>query len=166
MGLTIAYQAMSNLGGTLHVHSKVDEGSTFTAVFPVAAATTPVPLDLDQVTRRRRVLLVEDDESVGEGLRFLLADEGFDVRLITRGGEAARAIDESEPDVLILDVNLPDVNGFDLYEHIHAAYPSLPVIFSTGHADVGTIETARRSVPVIMKPYDIAELVALINKVA
>jgi two-component system, cell cycle sensor histidine kinase and response regulator CckA len=165
MGLSIAYQAMSNQGGSLHVQSTEGEGSTFTAVFPTATGT-PVAVETPPRTRRRRVLLVEDDESVGEGMRFLLADEGFDVRLITRGGDAARAIDESEPDILVLDVNLPDVNGFDLYEHIHAAYPEMPVIFSTGHADAGTIETARRSVPVIMKPYDIAELVALINKVA
>ena len=163
MGLSIAYQAMSNQGGSLHVRSRVGEGSTFTAVFPtatVAPVVAPAPH-----AGTRRILLVEDDESVGEGLRFLLVDEGFDVRLVTRGGDAARAIEEGEPDVLVLDVNLPDVNGFDLYEHIHAAYPDLPVIFSTGHADAGTIETARRSVPVIMKPYDVAELVALINKV-
>ncbi|HEX7155480.1 MAG TPA: PAS domain S-box protein [Thermoanaerobaculia bacterium] len=165
LGLTIAYQAMSLQRGTLRVTSAPGEGSTFAMVFRTAQ-----PLEAEEpraaVTAvRRRVLLVEDDESVGEGIRTLLVDEGFDVRLVMRGLEAPDAIAEFAPDVVLLDVNLPDISGLEVYERLHDRWPAMPVIFSTGHADASALDDVRRrQVPSIMKPYEIGELLELMEK--
>ncbi len=165
LGLSIANQAMQQQGGAIRVRSRAGQGSTFTLTLPAAAAVEkPQTVPSNSV---RRLVLVEDDVSVGEGLRMLLADEGFDVRLIERGADAITAIEDTRPELVLLDVNLPDVNGIDVYEQIHARWPELPVIFSTGHADARALENVRdRRVPSIMKPYDVSELLAVMATLA
>lgn len=162
LGLSIAHQAMVQQGGAIHVRSTVGKGATFVVSLPkgTAAASERVP------PRSRRVLVIEDDESVGEGLRALLTDEGFDVELVERGLQTAPAIERFQPDLVLLDVNLPDVSGIEVYRQIRAKWPALPVIFSTGHADSRALGELRDlEVPSIMKPYDFAELMSVVNDV-
>lgn len=164
LGLSIAHQAMVQQGGAIHVRSTVGNGATFVVSLPrgqSVAAGEQVAL------RSRRVLVVEDDESVGEGLRALLTDEGFEVDLVERGLHSAPAIERFRPDLVLLDVNLPDVSGFDVYRQIRSQWPDLPVIFSTGHADARALGELRDlDVPSIMKPYDFAALMAVVKTVS
>ncbi len=164
LGLSIAHQAMVQQEGALRVSSKVGEGSTFTIVLPAATALAPA-----EETRQfgpRRIVLVEDDESVGEGICALLTDEGYEVHLVTTGAAAIDAVRAFQPELVLLDVNLPDISGFHVYEELGRLWPGLPVIFSTGHADARALGEARhRNVPSIMKPYDIDELLAVVAKV-
>ncbi len=160
LGLSIAYQAMKQQEGSIHVRSRIGEGSTFTLSFPAAAAA---PEAGRVQTTRRKILIVEDDEAVGQGLSTVLAEEGFDVRLVACGLESKQSIEEFGPDLVLLDVNLPDISGIDVYEQIRETWPSLNVIFSTGHADAQALENVRRrQAPSIMKPYDLSELMAVI----
>ncbi|HKO58031.1 MAG TPA: PAS domain S-box protein [Thermoanaerobaculia bacterium] len=164
LGLSIAHEAMARQDGSVTVKSRVGEGSTFTMRLPETAPPPPVTTAQKPPAARQRVLLVEDDEAVGEGIRALLEDEGFEVLLVARGGEAMPAVESFGPDVVVLDVNLPDISGLDVYELLQVTAPSLPVIFSTGHADARALDDVhRRGVPSIMKPYDIADLVAMIH---
>ncbi|HVR41397.1 MAG TPA: PAS domain S-box protein [Thermoanaerobaculia bacterium] len=166
LGLTIASQAMSLQRGALRVESEQGAGSTFTMVFVRTAPPAHDSGDIVLPLHRRRVLIVEDDESVGEGIRALLLDEGCDVQLVGRALEAPPVIERSMPDVVLLDVNLPDISGVELYEQLHERWPALPVIFSTGHADAAALDEVRkRHVPSIMKPYDISELLSLMATV-
>ncbi|MGZ8853736.1 MAG: ATP-binding response regulator, partial [Thermoanaerobaculia bacterium] len=162
LGLSIAHQAMKQQDGAINVRSNVGEGSTFTLTFresEPAADSAPEPDE----ERRRRILIVEDDEAVGEGLSLLLGDEGYDVRLVGNGLDSGNAIAEFKPDLVLLDMNLPDMSGLDVYDQIRSTSPKLPVIFSTGHVDARAFEDIlRRQVPSIMKPYDVRELMAVI----
>ena len=174
LGLSIAHQAMIQQEGALRVASREGEGSTFTIVLnsaPPPAPTTVKEPKLNAGARSlvvgaRRLVVVEDNVSVGEGIRELLIDEGFEVRLVTRGGEAVEAVRTFDPELVLLDVNLPDVSGLEVYEHLARQWPHLPVIFSTGHADARALdEVHRRDVPSIMKPYDIQELMSMMARV-
>ena len=161
LGLTIAHQAMLQQEGTISVRSRVGEGSTFSLILRRAEMPAARAVDAP-VTAGRRVLIVEDDESVGEGIRALLSDEGFDVHLVERGGEAYRAVETFDPKVVLLDVNLPDVSGVDVFDQLRTRWPALPVIFSTGHADAAALsDVSDRRAPSITKPYDISELMSL-----
>ncbi|HEX9162135.1 MAG TPA: PAS domain S-box protein [Thermoanaerobaculia bacterium] len=163
LGLSVAYQAMKQQDGTIRVRSTVGEGSTFTLSFPENTAWCSEP-ESEPAIARRRILIVEDDETIGEGLSVLLGDEGFDVRLVTRGAESPAAVVDFHPDVVLLDVNLPDASGVDVYEQIRRSSPRLQVIFSTGDADARVLDSIReRQVPTIMKPYDVNELMNIIN---
>lgn len=163
LGLSIAHQAMVQQGGSIHVRSTVGKGATFIVSLPKAKPAA----DGERIpARSRRVLVIEDDESVGEGLRALLTDEGFEVDLIERGLHALPAIDRFKPDLVLLDVNLPDVSGIEVYRQIRSKWPVLPVIFSTGHGDPRALGELRDlEVPSIMKPYDFAELMSVVSTV-
>jgi len=155
LGLSLAHQAMKQQEGAIRVRSKVGEGSTFTLSFkPVADARA-----------NRRMLIVEDDETVGEGLATILMDEGLDVRLVPTGRDAVPSVAEFRPDFVLLDLNLPDMSGVDVYDHISEQWPKLPIVFSTGHADRDALASLHaRQAPSITKPYDIKELMAMIAR--
>jgi FixJ family two-component response regulator len=100
------------------------------------------------------VLLVEDDAAVGEGLLMLLESDGFEAELAVTGGEALSLIPTVSPDLVILDVGLPDIEGTDLYRQIASRWPEMRVIFSTGHADVAALEESLGTqVVFLQKPY-------------
>ena len=164
LGLSIAHQAMVQQNGSIHLRSVAGEGTTFTLSFLEAEAAVDVASG-QRTGFIRRVLIVEDDVAVGEGLRLLLEDQGLDVKLVERGVQALPAIEIFQPDVVLLDVNLPDLNGLDVYTRIRESWPSLPVIFSTGHADARALAEVRGMVPSIMKPYDLEQLMTLMAEV-
>jgi len=86
---------------------------------------------------RLSIFLVEDDEDLAKLVARTLGDEGFDVQAVgTRNEVVARLRQQPIPDLMILDVNLPDVNGFDILQRLksHPALRSIPVIMLTAEA--------------------------------
>ena len=112
------------------------------------------------------VLLVEDDPGIVMTLRRLLADEGHEVLVETRGDTGlARAIG-TELDVVIADWKLPGLDGLELVRELHAAHPRLPIIMITAH---GTFETAIEATKsgafdYLLKPFDMAEFLRTVEK--
>lgn len=81
----------------------------------------------DETARRRRVLVIDDDPITLARFEVLLED-GFDVRT---QGSALKAIEDFRafnPDVILCDVNMPDMNGFEVFKEIHSLDPSVPII--------------------------------------
>jgi two-component system alkaline phosphatase synthesis response regulator PhoP len=62
----------------------------------------------------KRVLIVDDEPNIVEALEFLLQGRGLEVRIARDGGEALRMIEEDKPDLVLLDVMLPVMNGYDI----------------------------------------------------
>lgn len=81
----------------------------------------------------RHVLIVEDEENIVESLSFLLRREGFQVTSVLDGGQAIESIDTDRPDLLILDVMLPGVDGFEILRTIRSKpdIKDLPVVMLT-----------------------------------
>ena len=75
-----------------------------------------------------RILIVEDEMDIATGLSWNLEAEGMSVHVVGRGSEVLAAIDGFKPDVLLLDLSLPDFNGREVYEWVKGR---LPVIFIT-----------------------------------
>ena len=85
--------------------------------------------------KQKKLLLVDDEEELRDMLRFLLEDDGF--TRIRTAGSAAEALDaarEWEPDLAILDVMLPDGNGFELLENMRQ-FTQIPVLFLTAKGE-------------------------------
>lgn len=166
LGLTVAYQAMKQQDGTISVESTVGAGSTFTLSFCESESSVPSSSPAIPATAKR-ILIVDDDEAVAEGLRLLLDDEGFEVEVATCGTDTVPAVSRFRPDLVLLDLNLPDASGVEVYERILEVAQHTRVIFSTGQTDQRALEEVRRrNVPSIMKPYDIDQLLAVIGNVA
>jgi DNA-binding NarL/FixJ family response regulator len=84
---------------------------------------------------RKRVLLVEDHEVVGEGLKALLSSHFDILGPIRDGGEVIEAVRTMRPDAMVLDISLPGRNGLDLLPELHKEWPRLPIVMLTGAAD-------------------------------
>ncbi|NOR41447.1 MAG: response regulator [Gammaproteobacteria bacterium] len=74
-----------------------------------------------------QILLVEDDLSLAEGLQKGLGREGFAVNHVSSGADAIHAVDTNTPDIMTLDLGLPDLDGLDVLRQVRKKYPDLPV---------------------------------------
>jgi two-component system, OmpR family, phosphate regulon response regulator PhoB len=110
-----------------------------------------------------RILIVEDEEGIATGLQWNLEAEGMSVRVVGRASEVLPAIDDFKPDVLLLDLSLPDANGREVYEWVKGR---LPVIFSTGSfSERELVEHSIGDATVLMKPYTTEDLLRTIDRV-
>jgi len=80
------------------------------------------------------VLLVEDESSIADTVIYALRTDGLAAEWVPTGGEGRRCLESTRVDLLILDIGLPDINGFDLYRDVRQRF-SLPVIFLTARAE-------------------------------
>jgi len=83
-----------------------------------------------------RALVVDDEPDLAEVLTSMLAHEGWAARAAHDGAEARRLAEQARPDVVILDVNLPDASGFDVLHELRALNPAVCVLFLTARDSV------------------------------
>ncbi len=112
-----------------------------------------------------KLLIVDDEPGVLYSFRRVFADE-MEVVTAATAGEGLRQVQAERPDVLVLDLQLPDRSGLDVFEEVHAADPRLPVIFITAH---GTTQTAieamkRGAFDYLIKPVDFAQVRDLLRR--
>ncbi|HXZ07467.1 MAG TPA: sigma-54 dependent transcriptional regulator, partial [Paraburkholderia sp.] len=114
-------------------------------------------------------LIVEDDPNSLSGLSAILAADGFSVDTATTLAEARAALSRFIPDVVLVDLNLPDGSGLDLLQHLPAQPPggALPVIVMTGNATVeSAIEGLRHGIwDYLLKPVNIPRLRSLLARI-
>jgi DNA-binding response OmpR family regulator len=78
-----------------------------------------------------KILLVEDEESLAIGLKYNLTEEGFDVTWIKNGKDAIEKLNSEEYDLIILDIMLPYINGFEITQYVREKNPQLPLLILT-----------------------------------
>lgn len=112
-----------------------------------------------------RILVVEDDNSIREMLTFALEMEGFRVENGKNGIEAFKKFNEFEPDLVLLDLMLPDINGFEVCKKIQEER-DIPVIMVTAKNDIvdKVLGLEIGADDYITKPFHIKEVVARVNK--
>lgn len=128
--------------------------------------TNAIPLDhLD--TGRKRVLVVDDDAAVVEMFEELLERDGrFEIRTASTGYEAGIVTEQFQPDVMLLDFKLPDINGTAVCRTIrsNSRYEHMKIIAISGVADPDEVEELLEAGAdeFIRKPFDINEVIARI----
>jgi two-component system nitrogen regulation response regulator NtrX len=111
------------------------------------------------------ILIVDDEPSILQSLSGLLADEGFEIETATNGYEGLKIVEDGSPDLVLLDIWMPGIDGIETLKEIKKNYPTIPVIIITGH---GTIETAVKATKLgaydlIEKPLSIDKVIVTIN---
>ena len=111
------------------------------------------------------VAVVDDDRSILQSLEYLLESADYAVRLFVSGEELIYGGGLQEIDCLISDIDMPDMDGFELLRRVHAARPELPIILITGYP-----ETLKRLPPLggsnprfFTKPFDGPELLGAVG---
>lgn len=112
------------------------------------------------------ILITDDEANIVRGLKYAFEDEGFSVLTAGNGLEAWHEINTNSVDLVITDLRMPEMDGYELIKKISASYPTLPVIVLTGH---GTIETAVETmrdgaIDFFTKPVDLDKLILVVKK--
>lgn len=116
---------------------------------------------------RRRVLIIEDEPDLVRGLRDALEFEGFEILSAGVGREGVNLARDRGPDLILLDLMLPDMNGFAVCEEIRTVNPVIPIIMLTARSQendkIRGLEVGADDY--VTKPFSVGELVARINAI-
>ncbi|MEX2224703.1 MAG: response regulator [Candidatus Rokuibacteriota bacterium] len=134
LGLSVSHSIVERHGGDLKVDSRTGEGTTFTITLPIGMSPTGESTEGSEpgVERKGRILLVDNDLQVLSILGEMLKDAGHHVLPVPSGPEALRVFVPSGFDLVITNVGMPEMSGWDVAEQLRARDPNVPVIFITG----------------------------------
>ena len=121
--------------------------------------------DTRDTVRTHEVLIVDDDPDIRAFVRAALTYEGFAVREAGDGREGLEQLDAARPDLLLLDLNMPGVTGWDVIEALRQAGSTLPVVIMT--AGYRAREEAERygAAGFLGKPFDLATMYLTIDRI-
>lgn len=119
-----------------------------------------------ETTISGRVMLVDDDPYVLESVAMLLSVSGFEVHPFSNGAEALELLRQSPPDVVLTDVNMPQMSGIELLEKIHDLDRDIPVILMTAYAELEMAVSAikKGAFDFIIKPFKTPYLIYAVEK--
>lgn len=145
LGLAISKRLAQQMGGDISVSSTLSKGTQFTlaVTLPVAKAPSPsVPPEAPPLSLKGMRILVAEDNLLNQRLfKRVLARFGADVTLVENGQLAVYACNEQAFDIVLMDLQMPIMDGFEATRQIRANHPTLPIIAAS--ANVLTEERAR-----------------------
>ena len=112
-----------------------------------------------------KILIVEDEEHLADGLRFNLEAEGYEAEIIGDGGEAVKKLGEEKFDAVVLDVMLPTLDGFEVARSMRAAEDYTPILMLTarGRPEDVLLGFEAGTDDYLPKPFDLAIFLARLN---
>ncbi|MGC4053526.1 MAG: ATP-binding protein [Paludibaculum sp.] len=172
MGLAIVYGVVKRAGGKIEVESHVGRGSRFMIYFPVVGAPVaepeekPVAVPSDD--RQATILLVEDDAAVRAMTARILSSNGYRVLEAAGGAEALATLERLNhlPDLLLSDIMMPGMSGYELAERVAASMPNLRILFVSGYPGAAAEKPTpiQINTPTLRKPFTSAALLAAVRE--
>jgi len=98
--------------------------------------------DAMNISRAHRILVIEDEGHVAGFIRDALTEIAYAVTVAAGGAHALNKVTDDAPDLVLLDLNLPDMPGFEVLDRLRARSPALPVVIVSGNTDPMMAEAA------------------------
>ncbi|MFK7912825.1 MAG: nitrogen regulation protein NR(I) [Pseudomonadales bacterium] len=114
----------------------------------------------------KRVWVIDDDRSIRWVLERAMTQAGIQIAAFSSADQALHHLSEERPLAVISDVRMPGMSGLEFVEHVHEAYPGLPVIIMTAHSDLDSAVNAYQSgaFEYLPKPFDVDDALATIER--
>jgi signal transduction histidine kinase/CheY-like chemotaxis protein len=163
LGLYVTYGIIKAHGGYVDVTSKINEGTTFNVYIPVYE---PISHETTAEPSEKIILLADDEIMLRDLLAELLESSGFNVIKVTSGAEVLKVLtEEMKVDLLIIDYNMPGMNGLDCVEQIRKLNYKMPVILSTGSLSVESSSDVKKVgvTSLVTKPYEFDTMLSTIR---
>ena len=173
LGLAMSYGIVKQHGGWITCYSEVRQGSTFSLYLPrlaqpAGAAKPAGPAEPAVRGGRERLLVVDDEAAVREIVRVILRRWGYTVEEAANGPEALRLIEDNPPDLILLDLTMPELSGLETLQRIRRLAPRVPVVISSGYVlEPGAPELDPSIAPqgIVQKPFEAHSLARTVREV-
>jgi PAS domain S-box-containing protein len=168
LGLSQVHGFAKQSGGEIDVKSEVGIGTAFTLYLPPATSErglgAPISSKRDRQLVTKRVLLVEDNEAVGQFARGLLEELGQIVTWVQNADAALELLEiaRDKIDLVFTDVIMPGLNGLELARRIEQRWPDLEVVLTTGYSHV-LAEESDHGFALLRKPYSLEALIGILG---
>ena len=168
LGLSVSYGIVRRHDGHIEVESQEGRGTTFTIRLPITQAPQPeAPEEPQQLNgQKARILLVDDEEMVLETLSEVLSGEGHEVVTAASGRQALARFGEARFDLVLTDLGMPEMSGWELAAAIKQRDPAMPVAMITGWgAEFSAEQLSERGVDLVLaKPFDCTQVTTLVSR--
>jgi signal transduction histidine kinase/CheY-like chemotaxis protein len=172
LGLSQVFGIARRAGGTARIESRVGIGTTVdlflrcTEIDPRAVTDGGRKSHLDETAPAIAILIVDDDPAVRELLVNMTSALGHSSTVAEDGARGLVAIERSQPDLVLVDFAMPGMNGAEFAGKLRDRHPQVPIVFVTGYADTGMIESVIDEHALILrKPFRSSELKTILAEV-
>lgn len=170
LGLSMAYGIINRHGGSIDVESFVNEGTRFEITLPFDLQTEP-PSMPDKISETKdlkgKILVVDDEESLRDILAEVLESMGHEVETVSGGMSALEYLSRVKYDLVITDLGMDDISGWELADRIYSAYPDTRIVMATGwgaQVEQGSLAIHHVN-SLISKPFRISEISRTVHDV-
>jgi CheY-like chemotaxis protein len=163
LGLAVAYGTVRRHGGQVSLESTPGEGTTVSFWLPAEdRPATPAAPAADSGDAVGSILVIDDETDVRELVADALAARGHTITVASGGREGLARFETGRYDLVLTDLGMPDLNGWEVVRAVKAARSDVPVLLLTGWADAVEPADARRVDGVIKKPFNLKHLAATV----
>jgi signal transduction histidine kinase/CheY-like chemotaxis protein len=168
LGLSLVYGIMERHGGRIEVRSAPGQGTTVALRFRGAPREAPAAREAETSSAppSRRILLVDDDPMVRQTIAGLLRASGHGVTEADGGAAGIASLESDAFDLVLTDLGMPEVTGWDVAQAVRAGRPGLPIVLLTGWGEQGTGDVVQRELVdrILGKPIRLEDLLAVVDQ--
>ncbi len=169
LGLSQVFAFMERSSGTINLYTQLDEGSQFSLYFPRHNKTQKAAKSFDnhsapQLTGKEHILVVDDEPALRELAKQILTHFGYQVTVASSGGEALKVLATQPIDLMLSDIIMPNMDGYQLSRLVTKHYPKIKIQLASGFSDNRHTESdlhLRQNM--LHKPYSSKELLTSIR---